>query len=169
MLPQAVKASQTVTAEGDLILPELIDGVRVKEVRSVVARNGVVTEAWRAEWLGAETRPNHVVYCTLAAQGVSNWHCHQHQNDLLMVVRGLVQVSMYDPRPESPTRGMLNRLAVSGVRPTLFYIPANVWHALKNLAGDEAAYLTMNSAAFDYANPDDWKLPPGDPALPPPF
>jgi len=51
MLPQAVKASQTVTPEGDLILPELIDGVRVKEVRSVVARSGVVTEAWRAEWL----------------------------------------------------------------------------------------------------------------------
>src|SRR3712207_2787773 len=91
------------------------------------------------------------------------------RSDLLMVVRGLVQVALYDGREDSPTHGRLNRLTVGHVRPTLVAIPPDVWHALKNLGGEEAAYLTMNSTPFCYEDPDDWRLPPGDPALPDPF
>jgi dTDP-4-dehydrorhamnose 3,5-epimerase len=169
VLADAQKSPQTVTPDGDLVLPDLIAGLRFKDVRSVVARNGVVTELWRPEWLGPETRPGHVVHVTLAAFSETNWHCHKVQDDLLFVVRGLVRIAFYDDRAESETYRRLNVLGFSYARPTLIRIPPGVWHALKNTGGDEAAYVTMNSRAFDYDDPDDWRRPPGDAALPRPF
>jgi dTDP-4-dehydrorhamnose 3,5-epimerase len=169
MLAEAQKTGVTVTAEGDLIRPDLIAGLRFKEVRNVITRSGVVTELWRPEWLGEETRPAHVVYVTLAGFGETNWHCHKKQNDQLFVVRGLIRIAFYDDREDSQTYRRLNVLAFSNLRPTLIAIPPGVWHALKNPGPDEAAFLNMNSQVFCYEDPDDWRLPPGDASLPKPF
>jgi dTDP-4-dehydrorhamnose 3,5-epimerase len=169
MLEDADRARQTITADGEIIRDDLIDGLRFKDVRPVTARNGIVTELWRPEWLGPETRPGHVVHATLAAFSETNWHCHKHQNDLLFVVRGLIKIAFYDGRDASPTRERLNVFPFSHVRPTLIAIPHGVWHALKNLDGQEAAYITMNDTAFQYEAPDDYRRPPGDASLPKPF
>jgi dTDP-4-dehydrorhamnose 3,5-epimerase len=169
MLPAARKSPRTVTPAGELILPDLLDGLQLKTVQNVLARNGVVTELWRPEWLGPETRPGHVTYVTLAASSETNWHCHSIQSDLLFVVRGLIKIAFYDDREGSPSYRRLNVLPFSPLRPTLIAIPPGIWHALKNLDNAEAAYVTMNSRAFDYDDPDDWRLPPGDASLPRPF
>lgn len=169
MLVAAQKSPPTVTQDGELILPELIAGLRLKQVQNVLARNGVVTELWRPEWLGPETRPGHVVHVTLTGFSETNWHCHKIQDDLLFVVRGLIKIAFYDDREDSPTYRRLNTLPFSPAHPTLINIPPGIWHALKNLGGDEAAYVTMNSRPFCYEDPDDWRLPPGDASLPRPF
>jgi dTDP-4-dehydrorhamnose 3,5-epimerase len=129
----------------------------------------VVTELWRPEWLAKSPHPGAVVHVTLAAFSETNWHCHKIQNDRLFVVRGLVRIAFYDDREDSPTYRRLNTLTFSHTRPTLIGIPPGIWHALKNLGGDEAAYVTMNDHAFCYEDPDDWRRPPGDAALPKPF
>jgi len=165
----ATKSPQTSTPQGNLVRADLIAGIRLNEVRNVAARSGVVTELWRAEWLGEDTRPAHVVYVTLEAFRETNWHCHKIQSDLLFVVRGLIKVAFYDDREGSSTYRRLDVLAFSHLRPTLVSIPQGVWHCLKNLGGDEAAYVTMNSRPFCYEDPDDWRLPPGDASLPRPF
>ena len=169
MLEGAQKASQTVTADGDLVRTGLIDGLKFKDVRNVLARNGVVTELWRPEWPGEDIRPAHIVYVTLAASGVTNWHCHKLQTDLLFVVRGMISIAFYDDRENSPTYRRMNVFPFSHLRPTLIQIPTSVWHALKNIGTEEAAYVTMNDRAFCYEDPDDWRLPPGSDALPRPF
>ena len=117
MLPAAQKSPRTVTQGGEPILPELIAGLRLKQVQNVLARNGVVTELWRPEWLGPETRPGHVVHVTLAGFSETNWHCHKLQDDLLFVVRGLVKIAFYDDREASPTYRRLHTLPFSPARP----------------------------------------------------
>lgn len=148
---------------------DIIDGLRFKEVRHVVARNGVVTELWRPDWWGSETQPQHVVIATLAGFCETNWHCHAEQKDLLFVVRGLIKIAFYDGRENSPTYKALNVIPFSYARPTLIQVPNGVWHALKNLESTESSYVTMNSAPFIYEAPDDYRLPPGDTSLPTPF
>ena len=169
MLPNAKKSLQTVRPDGDLFLPDLIAGLRLKVATNVVARNGVVTELWRPEWLGEDTRPAHIVHVTLAPFSETNWHCHKIQHDLLFIVRGLVKIAFYDDREDSETYCRLNVLPFSHLRPTLIRIPPGVWHVLKNFGGEEAAYVTMNDRTYCYEDPDDWRLPPGDSALPQPF
>src|SRR3712207_8032636 len=73
------------------------------------------------------------------------------RSDLLMVVRGLVQVALYDGREDSPTHGRLNRLTVGHVRPTLVAIPPDVWHALKNLGDRKSTRLNSSHANISYA------------------
>lgn len=169
MLDDADRARQTITADGEMVREGLIEGLRFREVRNVVARNGVVTELWRPDWWGEETQPQHVVYATLAAFSETNWHCHAKQNDLLFVVRGLIKIAFFDGREDSPTYKTLNVLPFSYARPTLIQVPNRVWHALKNLDGTDAAYVTMNDAPFFYEAPDDYRRPPGDASLPKPF
>jgi dTDP-4-dehydrorhamnose 3,5-epimerase len=169
MLADADRAKQTITADGQMVREGLIDGLRLKESSNVVARNGVVTELWRPDWWGQETRPQHVVYATLAAFCETNWHCHARQQDLLFVVRGLIKMAFYDGRESSPTYKTLNVMPFSAARPTLIYVPNGVWHALKNLDGSESAYVTMNNTPFIYEAPDDYRRPPGDESLPKPF
>ena len=51
------------------------------------------------------------------------------------------------------------------MRPRYVYIPPGVWHSLRNIGTDEAAYVVLNDAEFDYENPDDWLLPSGSEAI----
>lgn len=169
MVPEAKKSPQTVTAQGELLRPDLIEGLVFKDVRSVVAGSGVVTELWRPEWLGEESRPGHVVHVTLTPFNETNWHCHKRQTDLLAVVRGHIKIAFYDDREDSRTYRRLNVMAFSHVRPTLVQIPPGVWHVLKNIGAEEAAFITMNTHAFNYKDPDDWRLPKGNTSLPQPF
>ncbi|HEY7502148.1 MAG TPA: hypothetical protein VH740_26750 [Vicinamibacterales bacterium] len=169
MVPEAKKAPQAVTADGRLVLQDSIDGLRFHDVRSVPTKSGVVTELWRPEWLGAETRPAHVVHVAMVGFGETNWHCHRVQNDLLFVVKGHIKVAFYDDRERSPSYRRLMVLPFSAARPTLVAIPPGVWHALKNASPEEAAFITMNDRAFAYDDPDDWRLPVGEGTLPQPF
>ena len=169
MIPEAQKAPQVVAADGRLILSDCIAGLRFHDVRSVPTKSGVVTELWRPEWLGTETRPAHVVHVALVGLAETNWHCHRIQDDLLFVIRGHIKIAFYDDRETSPTYGKLMVLPFSAARPTLIAIPPGVWHALKNTGPDEAAFVTMNNRPFVYEDPDDWRLPVGDGTLPKPF
>lgn len=169
MIPEAQKTVQTVTSDGQLVLPRPIAGLRFHDVRPVPTRSGVVTELWRPEWLGPDTRPAHVVHVAMVGFSETNWHCHRIQNDLLFIVRGHVTIAFYDDREDSETYRQLLTLPFSAARPTLINIPPGVWHALKNTGPDEAGFITMNDHAFAHEDPDDWRLPIGTTALPKPF
>jgi dTDP-4-dehydrorhamnose 3,5-epimerase len=169
MVPEAKQAPQVVAPDGSLVLASPIPGLVFHDVRSVPTKSGVVTELWRPEWMGAETRTAHVVYVAIVGFGETNWHCHKVQNDLLFVVRGHLKIAFYDDREHSTGYKQLLVLPFSAARPTLIAIPPGVWHALRNAGPEEAAFVTMNNRPFDYENPDDWRLPVGEGTLPRPF
>lgn len=169
MIEDAQRSPQTVTADGQLVRQNIIRDLQFKEVSNILSKSGAVTELWRPEWFGEHTRPGHVAYATMNAHEETAWHCHREQNDLLFVVRGMVRVAFYDDRENSPTYRKLNVIPFSKLRPTLVYIPAGIWHALKNTTSEEAAYVTMNDKAFNYEKPDDWRPSPGSTSLPKPF
>ena len=169
MVPEATKTPQVVTPDGQLILANPIAGLRFHDVRSVPTKSGLVTELWRPEWFGADTRPAHVVHVLLLGLAETNWHCHRIQNDLLFVVKGHLRIAFYDDRENSDTYRRLLVLPFSAGRPTLVSIPPGVWHALKNSGPEEGMFITMNDRAFAHEDPDDWRVPLGAGALPNPF
>lgn len=67
---------------GTLVLSDSIEGMRFYQSSSARSMSGHVTELWRAEWLGRDTRPDHIVFVTMAPHATTNWHCHhQTMND----------------------------------------------------------------------------------------
>jgi len=102
MLKGAKKDGKLVTSGWDKLV-DLIDGVRVREVRHVPGDQGVITEAYRPEW---------------------------------------------------------------DARPTLLVVPTGIWHGVQNLGSTDVLMLNMPSNAYDYEDPDHYRLPFDTPEIP---
>ncbi len=166
MLEQARRAPQTVTADWEPVSPQRMAGVQVKEIKNVAIRSGILTECFRPEWFDPQFKASHVVYMALLPGGVSSWHCHRCQSDVIVTVRGHLRVGLYDDRPDSGTYRSFSQLNLNVARPMALRVPPLVWHAIRNPGGQEAAYIVVNDEVYHYEAPDDWILPPGSDAIP---
>lgn len=166
MLAQARRACQTVTADWSPVSPFPVLGIEIKEIKNVVIRSGVLTECFRPEWFGGSFQTAHVVYMNLLAGGMSSWHCHQRQSDIIVAVRGQLRIGLYDDRADSASYAAFAMLNISVSRPMAIRIPPLVWHAIRNPSNEDAAYIVLNDQPFNYEEPDDWILPPGSDAIP---
>ncbi len=145
---------------------QLIDGVRIREVKNIVTGNGMTTEIFRQEWPEFAEPVRHILYVTFRPGVVSAWHCHEQHFDALFVVQGSIQAAVYDDRENSATRGMVNHFNLSRGRPTLVVLPPLVWHGFKNLEQSESAFIGFFDEAYDYENPDERRVPPDHPDIP---
>src|SRR3954451_20457847 len=92
-LPGATKDSQSVTADW-AVLQEPIEGVRLVEVRNVIANSGHTTEVLRRDWFGENVEIDQVFQVTLGPHGASAWHVHLDTTDRLFVNPGQVKIAL---------------------------------------------------------------------------
>lgn len=159
MLEGATKDKGHVTPNWDFTNLDLIDGVRFKEIRNIVTKNGVTTELYRPDWNIAGGDIKHMIRVSLRAHAVSAWHMHEIQTDHIIVLHGLVKMVLFDDRPQSKTRGKVNQFNISPMRPRLTVIPPGVWHGLQNMDTPECTFINFFDKPYEYDNPDEWRLP----------
>ncbi len=90
---------------------------------------------------------------SLMHPGVSKaWHIHKAQIDWWYVPVGVLKVALYDTRPDSPTKGVLQELFMGEEHGySILRIPPGVAHGCKAIGGTaHLLYVTSNSY-----NPDD--------------
>ena len=58
------------------------------------------------------------------------------------------------------------QLQIGVERPCLVVIPCGVWHGVKNISAQPAMMLNAVDAAYDYEQPDHWRLPQSNPHIP---
>ena len=145
---------------------KLIDGVGVREVRSVVTANGVTTELYRQDWNIAEGEVRQTIHVALRGNAVSAWHQHRNRWDYLFVVGGHLRVVLFDPRETSPTRGQVDVFHLSPSRPQLLAVPPWVWHGVQNLSTGISSFVNSFDKLYDYEDPDEWRLPPDSKDIP---
>ena len=94
---------------------QLIDGAKVKPLKPIADERGHLMELVRRD------DPNFIkfgqTYMTTAYPGVvKGWHYHKVQVDNFCCVHGQIKLVLYDDRPQSPTKGVVNSdLKVHGV------------------------------------------------------
>jgi dTDP-4-dehydrorhamnose 3,5-epimerase len=66
---------------------------------------------------------------------------------------------LFDGREESPTFGRVHELFVGDARPTFLVLPTGIWHGLQNLGTTDVLVLNYPTRAYDYEDPDHWRLP----------
>lgn len=163
-IPGCRRDPQTVTAEW-IRVQDPIDGVQVREVRNVLKGAGLLTEVYRRDWnLGGDV--GQVFQVCLAPGEVSAWHTHFETTDRLFANQGRVRIVLYDARQGSPTFGRVNELRFGIERPALVIVPGGVWHGLQNLSSQPSSVLNVVDHAYDYEEPDHWRLPPDSPRIP---
>jgi dTDP-4-dehydrorhamnose 3,5-epimerase len=156
-ITSAVKDAPHVTPDWT-IARELIEGVQLREVRNIVTANGFTTEVHREDW-GIVGSVEQIIHVALRGHAISAWHMHDRKTDHLFVVAGHLRAVLYDDRDGSPTRGKLDVLHLSPMRPTLLVIPPHVWHGLQNLEATTSTFVNYFDEQYAYDNPDDWRLP----------
>jgi dTDP-4-dehydrorhamnose 3,5-epimerase len=158
LLPGAKKDGQSITGDWQS-LQQLIDGVRTREIRSVLKDNGALTEIWRRDWELDDEPVDQVFQVIVQPGGISAWHTHQFTIDRLFVGIGQVKVVLYDGREDSPSFRRLNVFRIGAARPTLLIVPPGVWHGVQNLDSSPSLILNLVDRAYHYESPDHWRLP----------
>jgi dTDP-4-dehydrorhamnose 3,5-epimerase len=151
---------QTVSAGGVRANSPKIAGVRLVELGNVLTRSGSLLELFRKDWPLADISVQQVNWVQLNAQGVTDWHRHALQTDHLVGVGGNIRLALWDDRPASPTNGASEVFRLGALRPVMVIVPPGVWHGLRNESGEPAGYLNVIDQLYDYARPDNYRLPP---------
>jgi len=136
----------------------MIDGVRIKELKTIADERGWLFEILRRDDdLFIEFGQ---VYLTAVYPGVVKaWHCHAEQTDSFTVVSGMVKLVVADLRDNSPTRGEINEFFIGDQNRILVQIPPGVYHGLKGIGTAPALALNCPDRPFDHDHPDEIRLP----------
>ncbi len=165
-LPGMTQDRQSVTRDWQAVDQSPIDGVTVVETKNVPLSRGHLTEIYRADWRLDPTAVAQVFQTTLEPGAVSAWHAHAQTTDRLFVSQGQIFIVLYDARRDSPTYGQLNRFIFGMVRPALVVVPAGVWHGVQNSPSGVGMLLNLVDRAYDYEQPDHYRLPFDSPEIP---
>lgn len=97
---------------------------------------------------------------------VKAWYRHHRQIDQIAVVKGLLKLVLYDGREDSPSHGVVNEIIIGELAPKLVQIPPGIWHGFQSIGTEETFLLHLNSAAFDFEDTDEDRLPADDRSIP---
>ena len=163
-LPGMKRSKQSLTADWEP-LQQIIDGVLIQQVRTVLKDGGALTELYRDHWENmGEVR--HVFQEILSPNALTAWHMHLETTDRLFVSTGNVKIVIYDAREGSRTQGLLNVFRFGTARPALLLIPPCIWHGVMNVGSESAVLLNLTDKPYEYENPDHWRLPPNTDQIP---
>lgn len=136
-----------------------IDGIRRKDLKTIVDGRGDVIELWSRPWVEKEglEMPQHVYQSATDFGVVKCWHLHAIHTDQFTVTRGKLQVVCADVREDSETFGHVNSFIMGIQRPTLLLIPPGVMHGWKALSNPETIVVNLQTHTYDPA--DEFKFP----------
>jgi dTDP-4-dehydrorhamnose 3,5-epimerase len=136
-----------------------IDGVVIREVKHVPRDHGVITEMYRSEWDPTGLPVLHSYQSRLFPGAIGAWSCHARSIDRLFVNQGHVKLVLFDGREDSPTYRQVSEVHCGDVRPMFVIVPTGIWHGLQNLGTNDALMINFPTSAYDYRDPDHYRLP----------
>jgi dTDP-4-dehydrorhamnose 3,5-epimerase len=142
-----------------------IEGVIIKNLRVVPDERGWLMEILRCD--DTVFSKFGQVYITTAYPGVVKaWHCHKKQTDNFTCVHGMMKVVLYDSRRESPTFKSIMEIFVGEKNPVLISVPPEIYHGFKGIGNETAYFLSIPTLPYNYAEPDEYRLPPDSTDIP---
>lgn len=143
-----------------------IQGVLFRESKNVMTERAVVRECYRKDWALHDREIKHIIAVSSWPRQITGWHKHLIQTDHVFVVKGTFKGVLFDDRDESPTRGEIQVIQLSDMRPGVLVIPPGIWHAFENLTMEPATLLNYFDREYQYDDPDEYKLPFDTPDIP---
>jgi dTDP-4-dehydrorhamnose 3,5-epimerase len=157
-LAAAQRDRQMATEDGKLVR-RLTHGVQIRRLTTIADARGSVVEMFDPRW---HSHPDPLVFVysfTIRPGIVKGWNLHREHEDRYVLLRGELELVLFDPRPESPTCGEVCKIVLSEQERSLVNIPKNVWHADVNIGAVDALVVNFPTTAYDHANPDKYRLP----------
>lgn len=165
LLAEARRDGAMATSDGRTLTP-LPDGALMRDLPVHPDDRGQVTELFDPRW-NWHPEPFYFSYFfTIKPHSAKGWAVHLEHEDRYTIVRGEMQVILYDSRPEASTFGRVFRLFLSEKRPRALSIPVGVWHADYNASDAECLVVNFPTVMYNHAAPDKYRLPLRTPLIP---
>ena len=144
---------------------DYISGVKTRGLKLIPDDRGWLMEMLRSDW--EEFEKFGQTYVTACYPGVVKaWHYHKHQTDHFICVSGMAKVALYDPRDNSPTKGMVNEFFMGTLNPILVKIPNMVYHGFTAIGNEMTIVVNVPTELYKYDKPDEYRVPYDDPSIP---
>lgn len=143
-----------------------IEGVHIKSIANMLGDRTRLTEIWRRDWQLDDLPIEQVFQSLLEPGALTAWHCHAHTTDRMFCALGRIKLALYDARGESSTYGTVIEMRLGEERPMLITVPPGVWHGVACLGSRPALLINLVDKAYDYDDPDHWRLPADTPQIP---
>ena len=163
---QGQKDSPRVRPDWSAVNVPSLHGVVVKEIANVLATNGYLTEVWRPDWRLDAHSAGHVIQRVYEGGTASAWNAHAHATDGIFCGVGRARVALYDGRRSSPTFGASVGFCIGAERPAIVVVPPGIWHAIRNIGHTPCVVINVVDRAYDYDDPDVFRLPLDTPLIP---
>lgn len=139
-------------------LDGLIDGVVVRRLKVFKDQSGSLFETLRTDWndvYGDINAPFAMQYMSTTPSGLARdedeWHVHKNQKDRFICASGRIVTAIYDPRPDSKTKGKLNLLSMSPDQEEEMYmvvIPEETYHGFMVVSKTEGRLLNFPTQLY---------------------
>jgi dTDP-4-dehydrorhamnose 3,5-epimerase len=154
----SIRDQATVTAQGERLNP-LPSGVATRDLITHVDERGSVCELFDERWQ-FHAAPLVFAYTFSLRPGmIKGWGMHKMHDDRYCLLSGELLLVLFDDRADSPTRGLVSKIVLSGYRRQLVNIPAGVWHANQNIGGKDVVVINFPTAPYNHEHPDKYRLP----------
>ncbi len=143
---------------------EIIEGVKILEVKNFVSEDGDFSELLRIGEDGSvegfpDFKPVQVNRTKMHPAAVKAWHLHYKQDEIWSVLSsGQILLGLYDIRKNSKTKGLTMRIVAGGGKTQLIFIPRGVTHGALVLGKKPANIIYFMNQKFDINNPDEQRL-----------
>lgn len=107
-----------------------IQGVKVRQLSKIPDERGCILHMLRSDDKDFE-RFGEIYFSTAYPGVVKAWHLHKAMSLNYAVIKGMIKLVVYDARPESPTKGVLQELFIGDNNYQLVTIPPGVWNGFK--------------------------------------
>ena len=159
------KDDQLVTPEGKPLALQ-VDGVLFRPAITHADELGSLTEIFSNGWSFTDSPVVHIYEVTVRPGQIKGWVVHSTYDDRLYFANGCAKVAFYDARKDSRTEGLVAVRYVGSHDRGLLVIPRGVYHAIRNVGAADLTFINLPTRAYDYANPDKYRLSPETPAIP---
>ncbi len=125
-----------------------IEGVFCVDLKVIPLEDGAILHMLRAD-NDFFTQFGEVYFSELKPRSIKAWKTHSEQSQRITVPYGLLRVAIYDPRPQSPTHGLIQEVILGREQHKLLNIPPNVWYGFINLSDSMALICNCTDLAHD--------------------
>lgn len=141
----------------------VIDGVVLPELVTHSDQRGFFREVLRVSDEFFQEGFGQLNHTVMLNGVIKAWHLHKKQAGYFYVPSGVLQVGLYDSRPDSPTHRKLMSFLIGDFQvPRVVKIPAGVTHGCKAIQGPvHLIYLTSRL----YDPTDEFRIPHDDPEI----
>ncbi len=140
-----------------------IDGVVIKKLSQIADERGKIMHMMRVDdplFAGFGE-----IYFSQVYPGViKGWHLHSEMTLNYAVVSGMIKLVLYDDRPESSTRGLLQEVFLGDSDYKLVQVPPGVWKGFKGCG--VAPSLVVNLASHPHSADEISRMDPFDNHIP---